>query len=387
MSTIENFMEEFFEEFQYRIDQIASIGDDDIIKKDMLFILVENLMLKYENRIQQKRGLFSKIFPFLSNGASDFDPDFEEQINHELELLMTQEMKQPKSARKSVSKAVNSTLNRNFKQVFNGSQNLPIVIKPGKIERLSDYLTATTVPMPLFSKTNIPSTIDIALELNPLPGKGQDHLDYFISADGNIAGIIICDGVSGDGPLSTKLAQHLPRSLSQYILDQFHEHLHLQDWKEIITSGLEDSLASYTYDGGASTVLVGLVDSKSDQIYVAYMGDGNILCFNNKLTGFSKLLNPHQNAKGRLTRVVTHQGLIGQPDVQILSSSGGSLILSSDGYNLSNGQILRHFYQEVLKQNNLQDGLYTWANEACCEQNKVHPNPTDDRSIGVLRWK
>jgi hypothetical protein len=235
-----------------------------------------------------------------------------------------------------------------------------------------------------YSKTNLPPDIDVALNLTPLPGKGQDHVDFFVTDNGNI-GIIVCDGVSGDGPLSSEMAQQIPRSLSKTLESQFVVEMSITEWQELLEIGLRRSIEEYSHRGGSSTILVGVIDKVRDLIYIGWMGDGHIVYFNEELTGYSKLLTPHQNKEGQLTRVVTSQGLLGKPSTQILSGSGGALILASDGYNLSNGRILRHLYQKALKSKNIEHDLSEWV-MGNCEDEKLHPTARDDKSIGIIRW-
>ncbi|MHA2501621.1 MAG: PP2C family serine/threonine-protein phosphatase [Candidatus Kariarchaeaceae archaeon] len=354
MSERAEVLKEFFSEFQERLNRLTNRGEKPI-DQDILLLLVENLVLKYENRVQNDRGFLSRLRPRKSH-----DTDIENNINLELEKLM-------------------------IRYHINGKPTtLPVEVSENEILKQWESMTGFT-DQTKFSKTNLPPDIDIALHINPLQGKGQDHVDFFINDSGN-AGIVLCDGVSGDGPASTDLAQALPKALAKRLNGAFKEELTQSQWQQTLEESLNEIVNQYNDNSGATTILVAIIDKERELIYTGWMGDGHIIHFNEELTGFAKLLSPHQNREGRLTRVVTADGLIGKPSTQIISAQGGALIMASDGYQLSNGRVLRHLFQKVIRQPGMDLSLLTWGDD-CCDVPNLHPIPTDDQSIGILRWR
>ncbi|MHA2405028.1 MAG: hypothetical protein ACXADH_18695, partial [Candidatus Kariarchaeaceae archaeon] len=58
----------------------------------------------------------------------------------------------------------------------------------------------------------------------------------------------------------------------------------------------------------------------------------------------------------------------------------------SDGFDLTSGLVLNHFYKTVLRQDDISSGLHRWQNEDCCSNGRFHPSKIDDRSLIILRW-
>jgi serine/threonine protein phosphatase PrpC len=227
----------------------------------------------------------------------------------------------------------------------------------------------------------------------PYPNKDQDHVQFFELKNGSF-GIIVCDGVSGEGGDSKIFAKFLPNKLIYNLNLEFDNKIDsLEVWQSMITKLVDQSVKELNMSGGASTLLFALINKSKNLLYLTWFGDGHGIYINKTLSGLSRLIFPHQDKQRRLTTAITATGIIGEPTSQITSLNGGMLILASDGYRLDSGHVLNHLLLELMKKPNteeipinlLQQNLLNWGN-GCCEEEKFHPKPTDDQTIGVVRW-
>ncbi|MHA2253025.1 MAG: PP2C family serine/threonine-protein phosphatase [Candidatus Kariarchaeaceae archaeon] len=239
-----------------------------------------------------------------------------------------------------------------------------------------------------YNHTDIPSDLEVGLILDPYPSKDQDHVDYRILPSGSIVALL-CDGISGEGELSGEFARALIYHLLRTIENQLEEsNDSLEYWEQFINSSIENTIKQINFQTGASTMIIALISADRKRLYFGWLGDGNALIFNENLTGFSKILYPQRDNLKRLTTAVTANGIIGHPIYQLHNSNGGTLILSSDGFDLSKGAYLNHLYKSVLRSDNpLQDALDQWVQANCCQGNSPHPKKTDDRSMIIIRWQ
>jgi hypothetical protein len=301
-------------------------------------------------------SLISKFIPFF-NPSTDFDPALETQLNTKLDGL------------------VNGKQKPSYSSLLMEGVQIPIL--PGK--SISEYEYTD------FSKTNVPADIDIGIIMAPLEGKDQDHADFRVMSNGGLI-LVVCDGVSEDGPESKVIAEAIPNYMFDYIEDHFPLRLDAARWENLIQTAIDDFTQNYHQPSGASTLLISYLNPDRSDLFIAWLGDGNILCFNKELSGYGKLLIPHQSPAGKLSGVITSQGQIGKLSTNHLRVDGGTLIMSSDGFNLTNGRLLKHFYQVVLKGEDIHEKLSEWTYGRCCEDLSYHPEPMDDRSMIVVRW-
>jgi hypothetical protein len=237
---------------------------------------------------------------------------------------------------------------------------------------------------PDYSK--LPRNVHVGMILDPLEGKDQDFVDFIVLKSGAVV-LILCDGVSGEGPQSKIFAQKLIFYLKHYFhLHSSKDHQTISGWEDFVQKAIKYAINTMAIDGGASTLLLALLNSKKDRLFLSWVGDGHMIFFNQEMTGFAKFIFPQRDMSKKLTGAVTAQGLIGTPVSQVHSLTGGTLILASDGFDLTSGLVLNHFYKTVLRQDDISSGLHRWQNEDCCSNGRFHPSKIDDRSLIILRW-
>jgi hypothetical protein len=338
-NTYSTFLSEFIAEFNSTVNLL--IDKDSNIDKEVLLRLTNNLTDKYLGKISQPPILYRILAKFSKS--------------------RNREQKDVKPLLEQINETAKSQ-----SPIKSADHSEMIINKSSRI---------------------LPSNIDIGLIIDPVKEKNQDHAEYFVLKSGAI-GIIICDGISGEGSESGYLAKQLPRNISKFLEKNFDDTIDsLSYWQSQVKTSIDFSLKKLMFNSGATTLILAILSSDRRRIYFSWIGDGNAFIFNNKLTGFAKIMFPQRNETKNLTAALTSSGIIGEPMCQIHAYDGGSILISSDGFDLTKGSILQHLYTEVLRSDNLQESLNLWINQVCCAINEYHPPKTDDRSMVVLRWE
>ncbi len=216
---------------------------------------------------------------------------------------------------------------------------------------------------------------------------GEDAIGVLQSFDGNLKGIIICDGVSkANGRIASSTTVHVFQNAFMYAISHDGDPSQLEETlDELIYSApqnIQKELEIELNDPkapAATTALVGLTDG--NYLYAYYIGDGAILHYSGDLLSYATYL-VNYNRGGKLEGYVSGQGVSALPtflSVRQVFSDGSYLVLATDGVDLLNPTNYTTFWnylnKHVQKSMSLQEVLDNFIQEI---------PKIDDASIGVI---
>ncbi len=367
-----NLLIEFIDEFNKTINSL--VPDQTNIDGEILNQISNNLYSKYYKRINQygmKKSIFKRIISKFSTASKNKTVvrPLIEQIQDDENYSIAH--KEEYSKRDEYPK---------LDHLIQKQKEL-LTIQKSKEKNPVDSL--------LVNPLSLPRDIELAIVIDPLEEKDQDHADYFI-LDSGAVGLITCDGISGEGSKSGDFARALPMYITEYFAENFNEIIDsISYWEDFVTEAINYAIEKISLDSGATTLILALLSSDRKKIYFSWIGDGHGILFNDRLTGFSKILFPHRDYKKNLTAAVTSSGLIGKANHQIHGGpfeKGGTLIIATDGFDLTRGAVLNHLFTNVIRNTDLQNTLNKWISMNCCSDKKLHGEKKDDRSMIIIKW-